>query len=90
MTLAGSEHSDTSASAATLALVLGPLALLALAPFALRSRGVPSWSMVVGAGLAFAIGAFSLKLIADARQRERVARADRRGRASPARWRSSG
>jgi drug/metabolite transporter (DMT)-like permease len=66
VTLAGSEHSDSSASAATLALVLGPLAVLALAPFALRSRGVPSWSMVVGAGLAFAIGAFALKLIADA------------------------
>ena len=66
VTLAGAEHSDSSASAATLALVLGPLALLALAPYLLRARGVPSWSMVVGAGLAFAIGAFALKLIADA------------------------
>lgn len=66
VTLADVAHSDTSASVARLALVLTPLALLALAPFALRGRGVPSWTMVVGAGLAFAIGAFSLKLIADA------------------------
>ena len=66
VTVADVAHSDTSAGAARLALVLGPLALLALAPFALRGRGVPSWTMVVGAGLAFAIGAFALKLIADA------------------------
>ena len=66
VTLAGAEHSDSSASALTLALVLGPLALLALAPYLLRGRRVPSWSMVVAAGLAFAIGAFALKLIADA------------------------
>lgn len=66
VTLAGVEHADTSATLTRLALVLTPLALLALLPFALRSRGVPSWTMVVGAGLAFAIGAFSLKLIADA------------------------
>jgi len=66
VTLAGAKHSDSSASALTLALVLGPLALLAVAPYLLGDRRVPSWAMVVGAGLAFAIGAFSLKLIADA------------------------
>ena len=64
--LADAAHSDTSASVLALVLVLGPLALLALTPFALRGRGVPGWAMVVAAGLAFAIGAFSLKLIADA------------------------
>jgi len=66
VTLAGAKHSDSSASALTLALVLGPLALLAVTPFLLGERRVPSWAMVVGAGLAFAIGAFALKLIADA------------------------
>ena len=66
VTLAGAKHSDSSASALTLALVLGPLALLAVAPYLLGDRRVPSWAMVVGAGLAFALGAFSLKLIADA------------------------
>ena len=66
VTLAGAAHSDSSASALTLALVLGPLALLALTPYLLRGRRVPSWAMVVAAGLAFAIGAFALKLIADA------------------------
>ena len=66
VTLAGAAHSDSSASALTLALVLVPLALLALTPYLLRGRRVPSWAMVVAAGLAFAIGAFALKLIADA------------------------
>ena len=66
VTLAGAAHSHSSASALTLALVLGPLVLLAVTPYLLRGRGLPSWSMVAGAGLAFAIGAFALKLIADA------------------------
>ena len=66
VTLAGAEHSDSSASALTLALVLGPLVLLAVVPYLLGDRRVPSSMMVVGAGLAFAVGAFSLKLVADA------------------------
>lgn len=66
VTLADAAHSDTSAAALTLALVLGPLVLLALAPFAVRGRTVPAPAMTAAAGLAFAIGAFCLKLIADA------------------------
>jgi len=63
--LAGVEHTDTHAPTATLLLVLGPLAVLALVPYMLRGRA-PSWAMVLGTGLTFAIGAFALKLIADA------------------------
>lgn len=62
--LAGVEHTDTHASAAKLALVLGPLTVLALSPYLLRGRA-PSSVMVLGAGLTFALGAFGLKLIAD-------------------------
>ncbi len=65
VSLAGVEHEDTHAGAATLALTLGPLALVALAPYALRRRRLPGLVMVLSAGVAFALGAFALKLIAD-------------------------
>lgn len=65
VSLAGVETSDQHGPAGTLALVLGPLALFALVPYLLRSRGVPGALMVASAGVSFAIGAFALKLIAD-------------------------
>jgi len=63
--LAGVQHTDSHAPTATLLLVLAPLAVLALVPYMLRGR-VPATAMVLGTGLTFAIGAFALKLIADA------------------------
>ncbi len=63
--LAGVEHTDAHASTATLVLVLAPLAALALVPYILRGR-VPASAIVLGTGLTFALGAFALKLIADA------------------------
>ena len=67
VTLAGAEHSDTSALGGDAGARARPAgAARAGAVRCCAARGVPSWSMVVGAGLAFAIGAFALKLIADA------------------------
>lgn len=65
VSLAGVETSNSHGSGLTLALALGPLALFAVIPYLLRSRGVPGGLMVASAGVAFAIGAFALKLIAD-------------------------
>ncbi len=62
---AGVHHTDAHASTAALVLVLAPLAVLALVPYMLRGR-VPATAMVLGTGLTFALGAFALKLIADA------------------------
>ena len=63
--LAGVDHTDSHAPTLTLLLVLVPLALVALVPYMMRGR-VPATAMVLGAGLTFALGAFALKLIADA------------------------
>jgi drug/metabolite transporter (DMT)-like permease len=63
--LAGVEHTDSHAPTRVLLMVLIPLALIALIPYMVRGR-VPSIVMVLGAGLTFALGAFALKLIADA------------------------
>lgn len=61
------EHAGTHAGAAALALALGVTALLAAAPFALRRGGhARPWLMIVGAGAAFALGAFGLRLVSDA------------------------
>ena len=61
------EHAGTHASAGALALALGVTALLAATPFALRRAGhLLPWLMTAGAGAAFALGAFGLRLVADA------------------------
>ncbi len=61
------EHAGTHAGAVALTVALGATALLAGAPFAARRAGrVLPWLMTVGAGAAFALGAFGLRLISDA------------------------
>jgi len=60
-------HAGTHAGAAALAAALGATALIAGAPFALRRAGhTLPWLMIVGAGAAFALGAFGLRLVSDA------------------------
>ena len=61
------EHAGTHAGAGALALALGVTALLATTPFMLQRTGrTLPWLMIVGAGAAFALGAFGLRLVADA------------------------
>ncbi len=62
--LTAPEHSSSSAATATLLLVLAPLAMLAVIPYALGKQ-VGGTVMVLAAGLTFALSAFMLKLLAD-------------------------
>lgn len=58
---------DTHSGTGPLTTALGVTALVALAPFAARRLGrTLPWLMVIGAGAAFALAAFGLRLVADA------------------------
>ncbi len=64
---AGIEYSGTHAGPGKLALALGVTAVVAVSPFALRQlRHVPTALIIVGAGAAFGLAAFGLRLVADA------------------------
>ena len=64
---AGIEYSGTHAGTGSLAVALGLTALIAASPFALRLvRHVPTALIIVGAGAAFGLAAFGLRLVADA------------------------
>lgn len=58
----GTRH--VHAGTGTLVAVLGPLAVLALLPWALR-RHLPGWLLVLAAGCGFSAGALTTELLAD-------------------------
>jgi drug/metabolite transporter (DMT)-like permease len=70
LTLVAPHREVTHADAADVLLPLAAVAVVALAPIALRSIVRPASILVVfGAGFAFALGAFGIKLVADALDR---------------------
>jgi drug/metabolite transporter (DMT)-like permease len=70
LTIAAPHREVTHVDSAGVLLPTLAVALIAVAPLVLRSRlGAGSIAVVVGAGFAFALGAFSAKIVADALDR---------------------
>ena len=71
ITIAAPRREVTHVTGAEVLLPMAAVAVLALAPLVLRRRvGAASLGVVLGAGFAFALGAFCAKILADAIDRE--------------------
>jgi drug/metabolite transporter (DMT)-like permease len=67
LTLAAPKREVTHVDGADVLLPMAAVALVAIAPLVMRSRiSASSMAVVVGAGFAFALGAFCAKIVADA------------------------
>lgn len=71
LTIAAPKRQVTQVDGTDVLLPMAAVALVALAPLAFRRRiGPDSMAVVIGAGFAFALGAFCAKIVADAIDRE--------------------
>lgn len=71
LTIAAPKREVTQVDSADVLLPMLAIAIVAVLPLALRSRlGAQSIAVVLGAGFAFALGAFCAKIVADAIDRE--------------------
>src|SRR3954468_3635938 len=71
MTIAAPKRQVTQVDSSDVLLPMAAVAVVALAPLLLRRRvGADSMAVVLGAGFAFALGAFCAKILADAIDRQ--------------------